>query len=92
MPIMDKTGRNLHEGHLVDVQMNGMFTGMVIKVEDNVVQQIGQPPRPKLAVIQIVIPVPVDQRNMVHNVYIVGHAPKEVKEQMETAKKAVSLN
>jgi hypothetical protein len=74
---MDKTGRNLHAGHLVDLQLMGMFTGAVVQVNDSVIAVPGQPPMPKSIVVSFAIPVPADQRNICHGVYIIGRVSSD---------------
>lgn len=71
MGIEDRAGRNLHEGQLVDVVLaGGFYTATVVKVQDNVVSLPGQPPHPKSVLVGVLIPVPVDQRNICNGVYV----------------------
>jgi hypothetical protein len=74
MPLMDKTGRNLRVGQLVDCFLMGRFTGEVVAIEEGSALIGNGPKRPPMVAVSIAVPFPV-QRNTCSHVYIVKAAP-----------------
>jgi hypothetical protein len=77
MVIIDKSGRVLRAGQLVDIPMNGMFTGNIMEVIEPTITISGRPPAAPSVIVQILINMPVNPRNGVcDNLYLVKDAPK----------------
>jgi len=78
MPLMDKTGRNLRKGQLVDVFLSGRFTGEVVAIEEGRVV-VGHSRRHPMVAVNIAVPFPV-QGNTCPHVYIVKPAPPGIED------------
>lgn len=88
MPPMDMTGKNLHQGQLVHVHLNGMFTANVAGIVDSKLTIPGQQALPPMVVLEIGLQIPIQNNHV--PVYIVKNAepPKgeEVGKQVENVK------
>lgn len=78
MPL-DKTGRNIHEGQLVDLWMDGIYTADVVKVIDHVLVSPDGHQMPPVVVVRVMLTLPID-RNHCPGLYVVGSQPKPVDE------------
>ena len=76
MPLMDKTGRNLRKGQLVDCFLTGRFTGEVVAIDEGAVL-VGNHTRPPMVAVTIHIPFAV-QGNTCPGLYVVKAAPLTV--------------
>lgn len=88
MIIVDKTGRKLKIGQMLDVMLVGMMKGKLVDIKDSVIQlSPTQIIYPHLVVSMVVTPN-IQQNGFVDAVYIVADAdPKELKE-VEAAQKS----
>ena len=73
MPLMDKTGRNLRKGQLVDCLLSGTFTGEVVAIEEGSVV-IGNQRRPPMVAVVFSVPFAI-QGNCCPGLYVVKSAP-----------------
>jgi hypothetical protein len=73
MPLMDKTGRNLRVGQLVDCFLTGRFTGEVVAIEEGSAL-VGNSKRPPMVAVVFSVPFVV-QGNTCPGLYVVKPAP-----------------
>jgi hypothetical protein len=71
---MDRTGRNLHEGQLVDVSLMGMYTAGIVKVVESSLIVSGQPALLPSVILQVMIQLPIEH-NRCNSVYIIKPSP-----------------
>ena len=79
MGIVDKTGRNIHQGQLVDICLMGLYPGEIVRVQDNAIVVPGPDGMNhslKFVTVQVLIQIPVNPRGMCEPIYIVKSAPK----------------
>jgi hypothetical protein len=75
MSLMDKTGRNLRVGQLVDCFLSGRFTGEVVAIDEgNHIISNGQQRKQAMVAVSIAVPFPAQGSTCPH-VYIVKPAP-----------------
>lgn len=75
---IDKTGRQIEVGQLVDVTMLGMFTGQVVEIHDaKLTLATSDPSKRQQPYVQLIVPIPIAIANngMCENLYIVKDAP-----------------
>jgi hypothetical protein len=85
MPV-DKTGRNIHRGQLVDVNLTGMFTGSVIDIEDHrLVNVQGGQQMPPAVIVQVIVPVFV-RGNQCDALYVVKQVDQKLLDALDAAK------
>lgn len=61
MPLLDKTGKELRKGQLVDVVLNGVFSGVIIDIKEKAIAiNRSQMAPPQIAIQVLVQHVPND--------------------------------
>ena len=81
MPPMDMTGKNLHQGQLVHVHLNGMFTANVAGIVDSKLSIPGQQALPPMVVLEIGLQIPIQNNHV--PVYIVKNAEPAKREEAQ---------
>lgn len=88
--LVDKSGRKLKRGCYVDINTNGMLTGVVTEIHESVIDLPGSqgkiPPRVVIQLLPMQIPVTMRSQNgdgMVPEIYIVADAPPETKQTVD---------
>lgn len=77
--LRDKAGNAVEVGHVVDVQLIGMFQGIVAEVhEPSALEVPGQPPKPPYCTLVVTLPVYAKYLDgRMESGYVVGKLPDE---------------
>lgn len=76
MNAKDRAGRDVKAGDVVDVVLaGGFYTAQVVEVLDSSIQIPGQPMQPKMVVVGLTIPIPLNNKDVCNGVYVLQSAP-----------------